>query len=349
MTVEDQNQASGRFSDAVPRRAWYPACRSRDLKGNRPVPTEFLGTPLVVFRDAKGAAAVLVDRCPHRNAPLSMGRVRNGELECRYHGWRFEGSGRCVAIPGIDAPGERAATAHATMERDGMVWFWSEAGEAADGEPCRLPDLGPGAREVVLTYDIAATMHSAIENTLDVPHTAFLHRGFLRGAAPNELTARRRPIPDGVEVQYLGEPFGIGFLRRKGGTPLEHYDRFLMPCIAQVEYRAGPWLHIVNSVLHLPLDRFRTRAFFVLRATSQRLPTRLVQTVIRVQGPRVARQDAHVLEQQTATIRRFGGERYSSTDLDLFGNTVYRLLRHAEVADGSPPPTIEPREVTFRA
>lgn len=349
MTVAEQSPESGRYSDAVPRRAWYPACRSRDVNAKRPLSIEFLGTPLVVFRDGDGAAAVLVDRCPHRNAPLSMGRVKEGELECRYHGWRFDGSGRCVAIPGIDSPGERAAIAHATVERDGIVWFWSETGVPAEGEPFRLPDLGPNAREVVLTYDIAATMHSAIENTLDVPHTAFLHRGFLRGAAPNELTAQRRPIPGGVEVQYLGEPFGIGFLRRRGGAMLEHYDRFLMPGIAQVEYRAGPWLHIVNSVLHLPLDRFRTRAFFVLRATSQRLPTRLIQAVIRVQGPRVARQDVRVLEQQTATIRRFGGERYSSTDLDLFGNSVYRLLRHAEVADGSPAPTVERREVVFRA
>lgn len=340
---------TGRYSVALPRRQWYPACRSRELGTRRPVPIELMGAPLVVFRDRTGQPAVLVDRCPHRNAPLSMGRVRHGELECAYHGWRFDGSGSCTAIPGGIEPGERHADAHAAVERDGMVWFWSEQGEEPAGEPFRLPDLGPKAKEVVLTYDIDATMHAAIENTLDVPHTAFLHRGLLRGAEQNELTATRRSIPNGVEVQYRGEPFGIGFLRRKGGPALEHYDRFILPCVAQVEYRAGPWLHIVNSVLHLPLDRFRTRAWFVLRATSDRLPTRLVQTVIRLQGPRVARQDVNVLNRQTATVRRFGGERYSSTDLDLFGNAIWRLLRHAEEDGEGEPPSIEPREVVFRA
>ena len=339
---------TGRFSVALPRRQWYPACRSRDLTGRKPLSISLMGTPLVVFRGADGAPAVLVDRCPHRNAPLSLGRVKHGELQCAYHGWRFDASGVCVAIPGVDATGERHAQAHAATERDGIVWFWSEAEGEPSAEPFRLPELGPKAREVVLSYDIDATMHAVIENTLDVPHTAFLHRGLLRGAKQNELKAVRRAIPNGVEVEYLGEPFGIGFLRRKDGPALEHFDRFLLPCVAQVEYRAGPWLHIVNSVLHLPLDRFRTRAWFVLRATSERLPTRLVQAVVRLQGPRVARQDVRILNEQTATTRRFGGERYSSTELDLFGNAIWRLLKHAESGEGEPP-AVEPREVVFRA
>jgi len=137
-----------------------------------------MGTPLAVFRDERGAPGVLVDRCPHRNVPLSEGRVRDGSLECAYHGWRFDCTGACVAIPGLERSVEdrRGAVSHAAVERDGMVWFWSEPDETPTGEPFRLPDLGPGMRQVVLRYDIEATMHAAIENTLDVPHTAFLHR-----------------------------------------------------------------------------------------------------------------------------------------------------------------------------
>ena len=345
MTVDD---ASGRFSVAVPRPAWYPACASGELGNRRPLAIELMDTPLVVFRDGQGQPGVLVDRCPHRNAPLSAGRVRDGALECGYHGWRFDGVGTCVAIPGSErASSERRAVgSHAAVERDGMVWFWSEPDQTPVGEPFRLPDLGPGAREVVLRYDIDATMHATIENTLDVPHTAHLHRGLLRGAAPNELRAVRRPIPNGVEVQYFGEPFGIGFLRPTSETELLHFDRFVLPCVAQVEYRAGSWLQLVNSVLHLPLSGLRTRAWFVLRVNSQRLPRRLVQAVVRLQGPRVARQDVRILARQTETIQRFGGEQYSSTELDLFGAAVWRLLRHAE--KGEEPPVIEPREVTLR-
>lgn len=345
----DEREPGGRYSVALPRPAWYPACTTKELGRRRPLAVELMGAPLVVFRDGRGQPGVLVDRCPHRNAPLSAGRVHRGDLECGYHGWRFDGTGRCTAIPGLDgAVGERRGVgAHATVERDGMVWFWSEPDEAPAGEPFRLPDLGPGARQVVLRFDIDSTLHAALENTLDVPHTAFLHRGLLRGAAPNEIRAVRRPIPGGVEVQYHGEPFGIGFFRPRTETELVHIDRFVLPSIAQVEYRAGPWLQIVNSVLHLPLADLRTRAWFVLRANSQRLPARLVQAVIRVQGPHVAKQDAAMLAKQSGNVRRFGGEQFSSTEMDLFGSAVWRLLRHAEKGDD--PPAIEPREVTFRA
>ena len=349
---------TGHWSVAVPRPAWYPFGTSDELGVRRPRPFELMGAPLVAFRDADGVARVLSDRCPHRNAPLSEGRVRKGELECGYHGWRFDGGGACVAIPGLvgatgdlgdsaDVGERRPVPSHACVERDGVVWCWSEPDEEPTTEPFALPDLGPGARQVVLRYDVETTMHAAIENTLDVPHTAFLHRGLLRGAEPNEIRAVRRPIPGGVEVQYFDEPFGIGFLRPPSDTELLHFDRFVLPCVAQVEYRAGPWLQLVNTVLHLPMAPTRTRLWFVLRANSQRLPRRLVELAIRVQGPTVARQDVRVLERQTANIRRFGGERYSSTELDLFGSAVWRLLRAAE--EGKPLPDVEPREVTFRA
>lgn len=339
----------GHLSVALPRPAWYPACASDEVGVRRPRALELMGAPLVVFRDGRGRANVLADRCPHRNAPLSDGRVHRGTLECGYHGWRFDGAGTCVAIPGLDIdPSERGGVAsHASVERDGFVWFWSEPDEAPSGEPFALPELGAGSRQVILRYDVEATMHASLENTLDVPHTAFLHRGLLRGGVPNEIRAVRRPIANGVEVQYFGEPFGIGFLRPRTDTELLHYDRFVLPCVAQVEYRAGPWLQLVNTVLHLPLGPTRTRLWFVLRANSRRLPRRLVEAAIRLQGPHVAKQDLRVLERQTENVRRFGGERFSSTDLDLVGTAIWRLLRAAEKGEAAPELAV--REVTFRA
>jgi phenylpropionate dioxygenase-like ring-hydroxylating dioxygenase large terminal subunit len=325
---------------------------SDEVGVRKPRSIELMGTPLVMFRGAGGVPSVLVDRCPHRNSPLSDGRVRNGGvLECGYHGWRFDGSGGCVDIPGLvggaDVVGERrGVSTHACDERDGVVWFWSEPDVVPTVAPFAMPDLGDGFRQVVLRYDVESTMHAAIENTLDVPHTAFLHRGLLRGGPPNEIRAVRRSIPNGVEVQYFGEPFGIGFIRPPTDTELLHYDRFVLPCVAQVEYWAGPWLQLVNTVLHLPLGPTRTRLWFVLRANSQRLPRRLVELAIRLQGPHVAKQDVRVLERQTANVARFGGERFSSTELDLFGTAVWRLLRAAE--RGQPTPMVETREVTLR-
>ena len=305
-----------------------------------------MDTPLAVFRTASGPA-VLVDRCPHRNVPLTMGRVtRSGELECGYHGWCFDRSGRCTAVPGLaaDAPTDattRTASALPALEQDGFVWAWSAGVGAGDrerepvGRPLRLPDVsGSGTGEVVFSYDLDCTMHAALENALDVPHTAFLHKGIFRGGEARAITAVRRPIDGGVEVQYLGEPVGLGRFRGdQGDLEFDHWDRFLLPCVAQVEYRVEGWLRIVNTIVHLPIGPFRTRAWFVVRFWT-RFPASVVKPIVLARGRQILRQDARVLALQNDTIQRFGGERFTSTELDLMGNAIRRLLVGAEGGSG---------------
>src|SRR3954469_16283070 len=119
-----------------------------------------MDTPLVAFRGTDGRAGVFVDRCPHRNYPLSQGHVTAaGTLECGYHGWRFDTAGRCVAVPGLatgsgaDAAPRRVA-AHATIERDGIVWFWGEPDADPVRQPFSLPTLPEGGSgEAVLRRD----------------------------------------------------------------------------------------------------------------------------------------------------------------------------------------------------
>ncbi len=322
-------------SVALPRSWWYPACRSTEL-GQRPISVELMDDPIVVYRDAAGRPRALVDRCPHRNVPLSLGRVRSeGTLECGYHGWQFDGDGRCVAVPGLDLPSDdwptRAVVAHAAREQDGFVWVWAEAGAQPSRDPFRLPELsGRGSGMVVFPADLECTMHAAVENSLDVPHTAFLHGGIFRGGDPHEIVAVRRDLPDGVEVQYQGEPVGVGPVRLRGSRfTFEHWDRFFLPCIAQIEYRVEGWLRIVNTIVHLPMSPFRTRAWFVLQF-STRLPAPIVQAIVLGRGRQILRQDAEMLARQTANVRRFGGERFTSTELDVLGTAVWRLLRQAE-------------------
>ena len=97
-----------------------------------------LDVPLVLFREADGSARALLDRCPHRNVPLSVGRCVGGEVECGYHGWRFDGAGTCVEVPGLaEDRADRAVRrvpAFPVVEQDGMVWV----------APCGVaPIVGP--------------------------------------------------------------------------------------------------------------------------------------------------------------------------------------------------------------
>jgi len=335
--------AAERWSVAFPQEWWYPACMSHDL-GRHPQAVTLMDLPLVLFRDRDGDAHALVDRCPHRNVPLSLGRVHpDGTLQCGYHGWRFDGGGRCTAVPALDAaigdgPSPRDATGRPVREQDGVVWIWGSADTAPCRDPFRLPVLGDGRHvgQVVFQRDIDTTMHASLENALDVPHTAFLHGGLFRksGQGPR-VQAERTDLPDGVEVRFLGEPAAFGPIRLGRDTTFDHWDRFFLPSIAQVEYRIGDAVRIVNNILHLPLSATRTRAWFVLRFRSP-LPAKALAPIVRARGKKILEQDVEMLEAQTANVRRFDRERYTSTDLDLLGNAIWRLLRSAERAEGRP-------------
>lgn len=355
---------SGRRPVCFPKDWWWPACRSRELS-RRPRSITLMDRPVALFRDGGGVARAIVDRCPHRNAPLSLGKVaQDGCLECPYHGWRFDGTGACRAVPGLLAGDEaagaaRRVAAHATCERDGFVWIWGRPESEPEREPFPLPVHSGRAGEVVFATDLHATLHAALENTLDVPHTAFLHRGIFRGAREKELVAHRRELPDGVEVRFDGEPVGLGPIQGGplAGKVFEHWDRFFLPGVAQVEYRVEDWLRITNTVLHLPLAPSKTRAWFVFRWNVP-APAALLKPLIAAQGRLVLRQDARMLDRQATQIERFGGEHFASTDLDLLGAAIWRLLRRAEraeehgPADGSDQEDVEPRlaaSLRFRA
>ena len=78
---------------------WYIACAASRL-GSTPLATRVLDQELVLFRDDAGKPHALLNRCCHRGVQLSLGKVVNGAIACRYHGWRYDGSGRCKVCAG---------------------------------------------------------------------------------------------------------------------------------------------------------------------------------------------------------------------------------------------------------
>ena len=331
-------ETKGHLSVARVPEAWYPACRASEL-GERPLARTLLGAPLAIFRDRTGAPAAVLDRCPHRNVALSLGGVdERGFLTCPYHGWRFDGEGQCREVPGLLAAGEdahrgRAVPAHAAVEQDGYVWVWGSAESQPDASPVRIPYVDdPDYLVVHREYRFECTLHAALENALDVPHTAFVHQGDFRGQRERqEIEAVRRRIPGGIEVEYIGEPPLSGETTDEHGEPIfqEHFDRFFMPSVAQVEYRTGPDRHLITTLAHTPVSDFETRAFLV---SCWNTPSSGEDARASVESylDGILGQDVEILRQQTESIRRFGGERYQSTEIDLMGPEIWRMLRQAE-------------------
>lgn len=331
---------------------WFVACASAAVR-RRPIAATVQGVPLVVFRGPDGLLGAFEDRCPHRNAPLSAGRVRGGALECAYHGWRFEPDGACISVPGLaGAPDARAtqATAVPFTEQDGLVWVAPSG--LPPSPPRRLPHLGArGYTTVRSALTVRGSLYRAVENVLDVPHTAYLHGGLFRtpGAAHDiEVVVRR--WPDRCEAEYVGEPRPGGVFGRllapRGGV-VRHFDRFFLPCIAEVEYRLGERSHLVATTAATPVDDEHTRLF---SAVTFRLPVpgAAIALVLAPIARRILRQDAWMLALQSDTVARFGGERFATTDADVLGPQIARLLRHAPRDGSAPPPRDAPPEHEHR-
>lgn len=217
---------------------WTAVTTSRAL-GRRPMPVMLDGVPLVLFRSGEGLHC-LTDRCPHRSAPLSGGAVREGALECPYHGWRFDGTGRCVAIPGHlgDVP-RSFVPRHSACEADGLVFVSLDRNP---GTPYAGALAGPGSASLVLENRVESTLAEVAENILDATHTHFTHKGVLRGLSSRRyrITVRVTGGDGWVEAQYEGEPRQEGLVSRLfEGERTTSIGRFMAPGIAEIEFR-GP-------------------------------------------------------------------------------------------------------------
>ncbi len=329
--------------------AWYPACVSSQLKSSTVIAAQVLGVPVCVWRTTDGTPAAVLDRCPHRNVPLSLGRVKKlskkgGDIECRYHGWRFDGCGTLTAVPGLpivedtrlDGPG-RCTTAYRTVEQDGFVWVWLSPRDPSTTHtpsPPALPQLSwHGYTHIRRSMRVEGTLHSTLENILDVPHTAFLHGGLFRtDEKKHEIEAVVQRGHDSVVAEFVGEPRPEGIVGRvlsPSGGIVQHWDRFLMPSIAQVEYRIGDENHIMVTSVCTPVSETVTDMHTVV-SLRVRLP---ITPLAGLAGPiawRILGQDKEILAAQTKLVERFGGDRFSSTSIDLLGPYILHLLKKAE-------------------
>jgi phenylpropionate dioxygenase-like ring-hydroxylating dioxygenase large terminal subunit len=327
-------------------RAWYVACLSTEL-GEGPIARVVMGTPMVLFRGPDRAPAALLDRCAHRNVPLSIGRIVERRLECAYHGWQYATDGRCAKIPGLCGEADkevRSVPRFPTLEQDGLVWVYATADVEPDGRPFAVPSIGEGAVVTRRVVEVEAPLHPALENALDVPHTAVLHRGLFRGAGERRrIKARVTRTAEGVQAEYLGEPRPEGLAAKilsPSGGVVAHFDRFIFPSIAQVEYRLGADVHFLVNSICTPVSEVLTRLHAVI-AFRTRLPGWLVKLVLNPVATRIFRQDAFILRAQGENLRRFGGEHYTSTSIDVLGLQIARLLRGSE----SGPPDEWSREI----
>ncbi|WP_454806046.1 aromatic ring-hydroxylating dioxygenase subunit alpha [Paraburkholderia fungorum] len=203
---------------------WYVAAWDSELSSSKPLARTLLDERVVLFRDASGKPVALADRCPHRFAPLSMGTVCSGAVQCAYHGLRFDHEGKCVHNPHGDGSIPKAAVVRSfpVVEQDSLIWIWM--GEPIEADPSNIPAFpfqNPEEWYVGKRYLYArANYLLETDNIMDLSHIQYLHPTTLGSGSVNE--GQTTVEQDGNTVwskRFVGGEFLPDFL----------YDAISMP------------------------------------------------------------------------------------------------------------------------
>lgn len=205
---------------------WYVVLNSRQVKTG-PVGVTRMGEKLVFWRDAAGQVHCLRDWCVHRGAALSKGQILHNHLQCPFHGFEYDGTGRVVVIPGngrqASVPERFVGHGYPTHEAHGFIWIWWGDAPPADLHlPRFFTDLA--GLSYGWAYDPWDAHYSrVIENQLDVLHLPFVHH--------NTIGRGQRTVVDGPLVEWDGEDsfFVYVFNRVDDGTPPRKPDELTRP------------------------------------------------------------------------------------------------------------------------
>jgi vanillate O-demethylase monooxygenase subunit len=221
---------TGRFL----RNIWYPIMWSSDLAADALVERVALDEPIVFFRRDDGTPAAVADICPHRFAPLHLGKRCPGDrIRCGYHGLEFDATGACVRNPHGDGriPAAASIRAYTLVERHKIVWLWMGT---RTPNPATIPnfdifdDPAPGTLTKFDAITMAANYELIVDNLMDLSHTAFLHDGLLGNDAQARGSIEVRQDGNTVYVSRYNrnvpavEVYDLLF--RQDGKPFDFWD-----------------------------------------------------------------------------------------------------------------------------
>jgi phenylpropionate dioxygenase-like ring-hydroxylating dioxygenase large terminal subunit len=196
---------------------WYVVLESKEVPAGKPVGVTRMGEKLVFWRDSRGKVSCLRDFCPHRGVALSAGKVLGDALQCPFHGFEYDTTGRACRVPAIgkdtSIPKHLVAFSYPAVEANGFIYIWWGEDTGNLPAPRFFDNLGEGfsygsARDPWKTH-----YSRVVENQLDVSHLPFVHY--------NTIGRGERKVVDGPLVEWQDEDkfFVYVFNRVDDGTP----------------------------------------------------------------------------------------------------------------------------------
>jgi vanillate O-demethylase monooxygenase subunit len=317
-----QKLVSGRFV----RNAWYVAAWGHEVERGKLLARTILGDPVVMYRKADGTPVALEDRCPHRFAPLHIGKVLDGgRVQCAYHGLELDTTGACVLNPhgAKNIPSRARVASYPVVDKHQALWIWMGDGPA---DPARIPDFRvlDDVPEFCSTkldrIEVAADYKLIVDNLLDLSHTCYLHAGTLGNADT---------IDSNIEVEQDGDDLIVTRLATNAAPPgmmkmlwpgiAERVDvftrmRWMAPCTMNLFTGVcdigKPWgsgtgihaLHLLTPETERSTHYFFTAVRFGLKIADAALNREVQDNIGKMRRYAFTVEDAPVIEAQQRTI-----------------------------------------------
>jgi len=188
---------------------WYAVANSEQIS-KKPLGVRRFGLNLVLWRDSQGSIHCFEDRCPHRGTKLSLGHVVKDELQCAYHGFRYDGTGQCRLIPAIGADGKippnMRTRSFPVFENRGLVHLWW--GEAAPIDKA-LPwfeDFDDRGFTYIDTYmESPVSFGRMMESNLDFAHFPFVHPNYFTAVGNMAYAKNFKTVVNGDRIDFSGK------------------------------------------------------------------------------------------------------------------------------------------------
>jgi phenylpropionate dioxygenase-like ring-hydroxylating dioxygenase large terminal subunit len=196
---------------------WYVAAPSGALARGGKLPVTLCDEQLLLLRDTTGKVSALKDFCPHRGIPLRHGSFDGCEVECCYHGWRFDMAGTCTAIPSLTADATTDVSkiktgSYPAVEKDGLIWVY--AGAATTAAPPAMPVNMPNGFVHVTSVTFPCHIDHAVIGLMDPSHGPFVHKSW--------WWRSKRSIHE-KSKQFAPRPFGFAMVSHKPSSNSRAY------------------------------------------------------------------------------------------------------------------------------
>lgn len=328
--------------------AWYVAATPAEIDG-RPLGRKVCNESMVLFRGPDGQVAALEDFCPHRGAPLSLGRVCEGKLVCGYHGLEMGCDGKTVAMPGQRVRGFPPIRAYPVVERHGFIWVWP--GDASRADPALIHPL-PWAEDPQWAYGgglyhIACDYRLMIDNLMDLTHETYVHADSIGQKEIDEAPPATRV--EGGEVitsrfmeNIQAPPFWQMALRAHGlpdDQPVDRWQicRFSPPSHVMIEvgvalagrggYDAAPQDKVSSIVVDFITPETETSIhYFWGMARRFRPDDEALTAAIREGQGKIFAEDLEMLERQQRNLLAWPERRLLMLNIDAGGVQSRKMI-----------------------